>query len=57
MKNKTKLISLLLGFTLIGCDLDVDNPNSLLEGDLQDPSAAAALANGAWNASLEESPI
>ena len=52
MKNKIKLISLLLGFTLIGCDLDVDNPNSLLEGDLQDPSAAAALANGAWNASL-----
>ena len=52
MKNKTKLISLLLGFTLIGCDLDVDNPNSLLEGDLQDPSAAAALANGAWNATL-----
>ena len=52
MKNKTKLISLLLGFTMIGCDLDVDNPNSLLEGDLQDPSAAAALANGAWNASL-----
>jgi len=52
MKNKTKLISLLLGFSLIGCDLDVDNPNSLLEGDLQDPSAAAALANGAWNATL-----
>ena len=52
MKNKTKLISLLLGFTLIGCDLDVDNPNSLLEGDLSDPSAAAALANGAWNATL-----
>ena len=52
MKNKIKLISLLLGFTLIGCDLDVDNPNSLLEGDLQDPSAAAALANGAWNATL-----
>ena len=52
MKNKTKLISLLLGFSLIGCDLEVDNPNSLLEGDLKDPSAAAALANGAWNASL-----
>jgi hypothetical protein len=52
MKNKTKLISLLLGFSLIGCDLDVDNPNSLLEDDLQDPSAAAALANGAWNATL-----
>ena len=52
MKNKTKLISLLLGFSLIGCDLDVDNPNSLLEADLQDPSAAAALANGAWNATL-----
>ena len=52
MKNKTKLISLLLGFSLFSCDLEVDNPNSLLEGDLQDPSAAAALANGAWNASL-----
>ena len=52
MKNKTKLISLLLGFSLFSCDLEVDNPNSLLERDLQDPSAAAALANGAWNASL-----
>ena len=47
-----KLISLFVVFTMIGCDLDVDNPNSLLEGDLADPSAAAALANGAWNASL-----
>ena len=47
-----KLISLLVGFTMIGCDLDVDNPNSLLEADLSDPSAAAALANGAWNATL-----
>lgn len=47
-----KLISLFVVFTMIGCDLDVDNPNSLLEGDLSDPSAAAALANGAWNASL-----
>ncbi len=52
MKNKTKLISLFVVFTMIGCDLDVDNPNSLLEADLADPSAAAALANGAWNASL-----
>jgi hypothetical protein len=52
MKNKMKLISLFVVFTMIGCDLDVDNPNSLLEGDLSDPSAAAALANGAWNASL-----
>ena len=52
MKNKMKLISLFVVFTMIGCDLDVDNPNSLLEGDLADPSAAAALANGAWNASL-----
>ena len=52
MKNKTKLISLFVVFTMIGCDLDVDNPNSLLEDDLADPSAAAALANGAWNASL-----
>jgi len=52
MKNKMKLISLFVVFTMIGCDLDVDNPNSLLEGDLADPSAAAALANGAWNATL-----
>jgi len=52
MKYKMKLISLLVGFTMIGCDLDVDNPNSLLEADLSDPSAAAALANGAWNATL-----
>ena len=52
MKNKTKLISLFVVFTMIGCDLDVYNPNSLLEDDLADPSAAAALANGAWNASL-----
>ncbi len=52
MTKKMQLISLLLGLTMIGCDLDVNNPNSLLESDLADPSAAAALANGGWNATL-----
>ena len=51
MKN-TKLFSLILTFAVIGCDLDVNNPNSLLEDDLKDPSAASAVANGAWNAAL-----
>ena len=52
MKNKMKLISLLISFSMIGCSLEVDNPNSLLEGDLSDPSAASAVANGAWNTVL-----
>ena len=52
MTNKMKLISLLVTFSMIGCSLEVDNPNSLLEGDLADPSAAAAVANGAWNTVL-----
>ena len=52
MSKKMKLISLLTSFTLIGCALDVDNPNSLLEKDLGDPSAASAVANGGWNATL-----
>ncbi len=52
MSKKMKLISLLTSFALIGCALDVDNPNSLLEKDLGDPSAASAVANGGWNATL-----
>lgn len=52
IRNKMKLISLLTSFALIGCSLDVDNPNSLLEKDLGDPSAAGALANGGWNTTL-----
>ena len=52
MTKKMKLISLLTSFALIGCALDVDNPNSLLEADLGDPSAAGAVANGGWNATL-----
>lgn len=52
MNNKMKLISLLTSFAMIGCDLDVDNPNSLLEKDLGDPSAASAVAYGGWNATL-----
>jgi len=52
MINKTKVLSLLISFAVIGCDLEVDNPNSLLEDDLGDPSAAVGVANGGWNASL-----
>ena len=52
MNKKSKLIGLILTFAVIGCDLDVNNPNSLLEDDLKDPSAASAVANGAWNAAL-----
>ncbi|MDP6339164.1 MAG: hypothetical protein QF842_02415 [Candidatus Marinimicrobia bacterium] len=53
MINKTKVLSLLISFAVIGCELEVDNPNSLLEDDLADPSAAVGVANGAWNASLQ----
>ena len=52
MINKTKVLSLLISFAVIGCELEVDNPNSLLEDDLADPSAAVGVANGGWNASL-----
>ena len=52
MNKKSKLIGLILTFAVIGCDLEVNNPNSLLEDDLKDPSAASAVANGAWNAAL-----
>ena len=52
MNKKSKLFGLILTFAVIGCDLEVNNPNSLLEDDLQDPSAASAVANGAWNAAL-----
>ena len=47
MINKIKVLSLLISFALIGCALEVDNPNSLLEDDLGDPSAAVGVANGA----------
>ena len=52
MNKKSKLIGLILTFAVVGCDLEVNNPNSLLEDDLKDPSAASAVANGAWNAAL-----
>jgi starch-binding outer membrane protein, SusD/RagB family len=43
------LTMLFLGLlTLTACDLlDVDNPNSLVQDDLETPASAAALANGA----------
>lgn len=43
-------LALVLGLTIVlaGCDvLEVDNPNSLIEEDLQTPSATPAMANGA----------
>ena len=52
MTNKMKLISLLTTFAMVGCSLEVDNPNSLLEADLTTPAAASAVANGGWNATL-----
>ena len=52
MNKKSKLIGLILTFAVVGCELEVNNPNSLLEEDLKDPSAASAVANGAWNAAL-----
>lgn len=39
---------LLVGALTAGCDvLEVDNPNSLVEEDLENPTAAPAIANGA----------
>lgn len=39
---------LIAGFIITGCDiLNVDNPNSLIEEDLDNPAAAPAIANGA----------
>lgn len=36
-----------LGLLAAGCDLSVDNPNNLLEQELDNPTVAASLANGA----------
>jgi len=42
------------GLLLAGCDvLEVDNPNSLVEEDLDDPTAAPAIANGALSTLAE----
>jgi starch-binding outer membrane protein, SusD/RagB family len=39
---------IIAGIGFSGCDiLDVDNPNSLIEEDLENPAAAPAIANGA----------
>lgn len=49
------LLALLAGgVLLVGCDvLEVDNPNSLVEEDLEDPTAAPAIANGALSTLAE----
>ena len=45
MNKKSKLIGLILTFAVVGCDLEVNNPNSLLEDDLKDPSAAVSYTH------------
>lgn len=47
--GKAAVISCGLAFLLGACDglLDVENPNQLVESDLDNPASAAALANGA----------
>jgi hypothetical protein len=52
MKNRMQTGIVLLSFLTLflwGCEgiLDVKNPNNVLEEDLQNPSAAAGIANGA----------
>jgi hypothetical protein len=49
LRFTTVLLALLTGLTLMaGCDaLEVDNPNSLVEEDLGNPTASPAIANGA----------
>lgn len=43
-----KIAFLLVAFMISSCDiLDVNNPNSLIEEDLENPAAAPAIANGA----------
>jgi hypothetical protein len=46
----TVFFSLSFGLMVTGCDLlDVSNPNSLVQEDLQDPNGAASLKNGLLN--------
>ena len=40
---------LALSLATVGCDMDAENPNALVESDLGDPAVAAAMANGALN--------
>ena len=40
---------LVLSLVSVGCDMDSENPNALVESDLGDPAVAAAMANGALN--------
>lgn len=47
LKTRFLAVILIAGFGLISCDiLNVDNPNSLIEEDLNNPAAAPAIANG-----------
>ena len=40
---------LVLSLVTVGCDIDAENPNALVEEDLGDPAVAGAMANGALN--------
>ncbi len=40
---------LALSLGTVGCEMEAENPNALVESDLGDPAVAAALANGALN--------
>ena len=40
---------LVLSLVTVGCDMDAENPNALVEEDLGDPAVAGAMANGALN--------
>ena len=40
---------LVLSLVTVGCDMDAENPNALVEEDLGDPAVAGAVANGALN--------
>lgn len=52
--NGLLVLTLLIGLIFTGCDiLEVNNPNSLVEEDLDNPVAASSIANGA-EASLVE---
>jgi len=53
--RRARVLALVGAITLAGCDglLEVDNPNNVGEGDLQEPGSVAALVNGALATTAE----
>lgn len=48
IKSHLLILTIFASFGILSCDiLDADNPNSLIEEDLNNPAAAPAIANGA----------